>query len=175
MNFINYISNISIPLILLLIIIYALLEKKKVFDLFLDGATDGLKLILNIFPTLLGLFLSINILKDSGLINGITNLLSPLLNFINFPSEILPLVLLRPISGSASMAIATDIMKSNGVDSFIGLVCSTIMGSTETILYTVALYTSAVKIKKTRFVLPAAIIGDIAGLITSIIFWRILS
>ena len=99
----------------------------------------------------------------------------PILNILKIPSEILPLILLRPISGSASMAVATDIMKNFGVDSLIGLMTSTIMGSTETTLYTIALYTSAVGIKKTRFVLACALLADLAGMITSVVFWRIMS
>lgn len=175
MSFINYISNIAVPATILIIIVYGLIEKKQVFDIFLDGAKEGLQIVVNIFPTLLGLFLSINVLRASGIIDVITKIVLPFLNLLKIPSEILPLALLRPISGSASMAVATDIMNSYGVDSLIGLICSTIMGSTETTLYTIALYTSAVKIKKTRFVLIAALLADFAGMITSVVFWRIMS
>ncbi|MFR1441778.1 MAG: nucleoside recognition domain-containing protein [Clostridia bacterium] len=107
-------------------------------------------------------------LRSSGIIDAIVNLLSPILNLINFPSEIMPLALLRPISGSASIAVATDIMKNYGVDSSIGLIASTIMGSTETTLYTIAVYSSSVRIKKTRFVLAAALIADFVGMIVSV-------
>lgn len=175
MTFINYISNIAVPFTILIIIVYGLVEKQQVFDIFLEGAKEGIQIVVNIFPTLLGLFLSINILRASGIIDAITKLTLPLLNLLKIPSEILPLAILRPISGSASMAIATDIMTNFGVDSLIGLICSTIMGSTETTLYTIALYTSAVKIKKTRFVLIAALFADFVGMLTSVIFWRIMS
>ena len=175
MNFINYISNIAVPFTILIIIIYGIVEKQSVFDIFLDGAKEGMQIVINIFPTLLGLFLSINILRSSGIIDAITSFALPLLNLLKVPAEILPLTLLRPISGSASMAIATDIMNTFGVDSLIGLISSTIMGSTETTLYTIALYTSAVKIKKTRFVLIAALLADFIGMLTSVIFWRIMS
>ncbi|MEI3411204.1 MAG: nucleoside recognition domain-containing protein [Clostridia bacterium] len=120
------------------------------------------------FPTLIGLFVAIGTLRSSGIIDAIVNLLSPILNLINFPSEIMPLALLRPISGSASIAVATDIMKNYGVDSSIGLIASTIMGSTETTLYTIAVYSSSVRIKKTRFVLAAALIADFVGMIVSV-------
>lgn len=175
MNLINYISSVAVPATILIIIVYGLIEKQQVFDVFLEGAKEGLKIVLNIFPTLLGLFLSINILRESGIIDALTNIVLPLLNLLKIPSEILPLAILRPISGSASMAVATDIMTKYGVDSLIGLMTSTIMGSTETTLYTIALYTSAVKIKKTRFVLAAALLADLAGMISSVIFWRIMS
>ena len=175
MNFINYISNIAIPFTILVIIIYGIAEKQSVFDVFLEGAKEGIQIVVNIFPTLLGLFLSINVLRASGIIEAFTNLVFPFLNLLKIPSEILPLALLRPISGSASMAVATDIMTNYGVDSLIGLISSTIMGSTETTLYTIALYTSAIKVKKTRFVLIAALLADFAGMFTSVIFWRIMS
>lgn len=175
MNVINYISNIAVPFTILLIIVYGIIEKNKVFDSFLDGAKEGMKIVYNIFPTLLGLFLSINILRESGIIDAIIHFVNPALTLFKIPAEILPLALLRPISGSASMAVATDIMTNYGVDSFIGLIASTIMGSTETTLYTIALYTSAVGIKKTRFVLYAALLADFVGMIISVVFWQILS
>ena len=175
MEIINYFSNIAVPFTILLIIVYGLIEKQSVFDVFLEGAKEGLQIVINIFPTLLGLFLSINVLRASGIIDAITTFGMPILNLLKMPSEILPLALLRPISGSASMAVATDIMTKYGVDSLIGLMSSTIMGSTETTLYTIALYTSAVKTKKTRFVLIAALLADFIGMLTSVIFWRIMS
>ena len=175
MNFINYISITAIPITIVFIVSFGITEKIKVFDVFLDGAKDGVKIIYNIFPTLLGLFLSINLLKESGVIDAIISILKPILILFKIPSQILPLALLRPISGSASMAIATDIITSYGADSKIGLIASTIMGSTETTLYTIALYTSSIKVKKTRFVLYAALLADLVGIITSVVFWQILS
>ena len=175
MNLINYITSLAVPFTILIIVVYGIIEKQSVFDVFLEGAKEGIQIIVGIFPTLLGLFLSINILRASGIIDAITNLAHPILNLLKVPTEILPLAILRPISGSASMAVATDIMNNFGVDSLIGLISSTIMGSTETTLYTIALYTSAVKIKKTRFVLIAALLADFVGMLTSVIFWRIMS
>ena len=175
MNFINYISNAAVPLTILIIILYGVIEKQATFDIFLEGAKEGILIVVNIFPTLLGLFLSINVLRASGIIETFTNIAMPLLNLLKIPAEILPLALLRPISGSASMAVATDIMKNFGVDSLIGLISSTIMGSTETTLYTIAIYTSAIRIKKARFVLIAALLADFVGMLTSVIFWRIMS
>ena len=175
MSFINYISNIAIPFTIVFIVSYGITEKVKVFDIFLEGAKDGMKIVYNIFPTLLGLFLSINLLRESGVIDAITSFVNPILILFKIPSEILPLAILRPISGSASMAVATDIITSYGADSKIGLIASTIMGSTETTLYTIALYTSSIKVKKTRFVLYAALLADFVGIITSVVFWQILS
>ena len=169
MKFISFISNMAMPLIIILIVIYGILERKKVFDIFLDGAKEGISIVFNIFPTLVGLFVAIGALRSSGIIDLIVSFLTPIFNFINFPPEILPLAIIRPISGSASIAVAPDIMKSFSVDSKIGLIASVIMGSTETTVYTIAVYTSSVGIKKTRFVLWASLIADFVGIITSIL------
>ena len=174
MNLINYISSAAMPMIILLIIVYGIIEKNKVFDSFLEGAQDGIKITLKIFPTLVGLFVSIGALRGSGFLDMLTNFISPLIKLIKIPSEIMPLAILRPISGSSSIAIATDIMKNFGVDSKTGLIASTIMGSTETTLYTIAIYTEAVGIKKIRFVLLAAICADIIGIIVSVLIWNFL-
>lgn len=175
MKLINYISSAAMPVIILMIILYGLLEKKNVFDLFIDGAKGGLEIVLKIFPTLIGLFVAIGALRSSGIIDLIINMLVPILKVLNIPSEIMPLAMLRPISGSASMAVATDIMKNFGVDSNIGILASVIMGSTETTLYTIAVYSSAVGIKNTRFVLWVALAADLAGILASVVICRILS
>lgn len=175
MNFINYISSIATPCIIFLILLYGLIERKNVFDIFLRGANEGLKIVMTIFPTLIGLFLAIELLGASGILDLIIGFLKPILILFNIPSEIMPLALLRPISGSASTAIATNIMKVNGVDSKIGLIAATIMGSTETTLYTIAVYTSSVGVKKTRFVLWASLMSDVTGMLASVVIWRFLS
>ncbi len=162
------------PMTILIIIFYALKEKIAAFDIFLNGAKEGVEITFKIFPTLIGLFFAIGLLRSSGIIDLITKIISPVLNFIKFPSEIVPLALLRPISGSASMAVATDIIKQNGVDSFVGLVASVIMGSTETTLYTIAVYTSSVKIKNSRGIIVAALAADITGILVSILICKIL-
>ena len=172
---VNYLSTIAVPMIILLIIIYGLIEKNKVYDTFLEGAKEGIQVVINIFPTLIGIFLAIGALRSSGLIDSIINIISPVIQLLKIPAEIMPLALLRPISGSASMAVATDIISKYGVDSTIGLIASTIMGSTETTFYTIALYTSVVGIKKIRFVLAAALIADITGMLISVAICRFLS
>ena len=174
MEIINYISIIAMPTVILLIVFSALREKVNVFDIFLKGATEGVEISLKIFPTLIGLFVAIGMLRSSGILDFITKLISPILNYLRFPSEIVPLALLRPISGSASMAVATDIIKQNGVDSFIGILAAVIMGATETTLYTIAVYTSSVKIKNTRGILIAALAADITGIIVSLLVCRVI-
>lgn len=173
MPLVNFLSNLAMPLIILLIVSYGFMQKNKVFDDFIEGAKEGIGMVIHILPTLIGLFVAIGALRSSGILEIIIGFLTPLLNVIHFPSEIMPLAMLRPISGSGSIAIATDIMKTYGVDSMIGIMASTIMGSTETTLYTIAIYTSCVKIKKTRFILLAALAADVVGIVTSVAICQI--
>ncbi len=171
----NFISAAAIPVIILLIIVYGLIEKNRVYDTFLDGAKEGIEIVFKMFPTLVGIFIAVGALRNSGIIDLIVNIIKPIISTLKIPSEIMPLALLRPISGSASLAVAVDIMKTYGVDSIIGLISSTIMGSTETTFYTIAIYTSCVGVKKTRYILVASLLADIAGMITSVIIWQMMS
>lgn len=175
MKIVNYLSEIAIPLSILFILLYGLIEKNKVFDTFLDGAKEGIEIVVKIFPTLIGLFVAIGALRCSGILDFLIKLIYPIVEFFKIPTEIMPLAILRPISGSASIAIGSDIMTRYGVDSKIGLIASTIMGSTETTLYTIAVYSSVVGVKKTRFVLIASLIGDFIGIISSVIIWNFMS
>lgn len=175
MKIINYLSTIAMPMIILLIVIYGVKEKNKVYDTFLEGAKEGINVVISILPTLIGIFVAVGALRASGILDLIINIIKPIINILKIPAEIMPLAIIRPISGSASMAVATDIISKYGVDSTIGLIASTIMGSTETTLYTIALYTSAVGIKKIRFVLVSALIADIVGMVSSVVIWQILS
>ena len=168
MKIINYISIIAMPSILLVIIANSFIEKNKIYDIFFEGVKEGVKIVYNIFPTVLGLFVAVGALRNSGLIDLIINLISPIIERFSIPKEIMPLAILRPVSGSVSMAIATDIISNNGVDSKIGKIASVIMGSTETTLYTIAIYTSCVKVKKSRGILIAALVGDITGMVVSL-------
>ena len=174
MKIINFLSVAAIPIVILAIVCYGLKERINVFDVFLEGATEGLDIVLKIFPTLLGLFVAIGALRSSGILDLMIQFISPITNLLKIPSEIMPLAMLRPISGSASIAIGTDIMKVYGVDSLLGNIASIIMGSTETTLYTIAVYSSCVKIKKTRFVLAAALIGDLIGMVASVFVARLI-
>ena len=174
MKIVNYISTIAVPVVIIIIVIYGIADKKKVYDIFVEGATEGMSIVIKIFPTLLGIFLAVGVLRSSGLLEIITRAVSFFTNKVGFPSEVMPLAMLRPISGSASLAVATDIMKTYGVDSKIGLITSTIMGSTETTFYTIAIYTGSIGVKKIRFVLVAALIADFVGMLTSAIVWNII-
>ena len=123
MNFINYISIIAVPFVIFYIVFYGLSERIKVFDVFLDGCKEGTYTVVRIFPTLVALFLAISALRNSGILDLISNILSPLLNICKIPSELLPLILIRPISGSGATAVAMDIMKTYGVDTIIRFNC----------------------------------------------------
>ena len=130
-NIINYASAAAIPVFITIIILYGLKEKVKVFDTFLEGAKEGIEIVFKMLPTLIGIFLAIGALRNSGIIDFIVKLITPLTNLLQIPSQIMPLAMLRPISGSASIAVAVDIMQNYGVDTLTGLIASTIMGSTE--------------------------------------------
>ena len=169
------ISNYFVPLFIILIMYWGIKDKVKVFDTFIDGANEGLKTTVELLPTLVGIIFSVELLKCSGFIELITELLKPVLKCINFPPEIIPLALIRPISGSAATAVATEVMKKYGVDSYFGVVASVIMGSTETTLYTIAIYTGGLKVKKSKSLLIAALSADVAGILAAVTFCRIMS
>lgn len=169
MNIINYLSTIILPIIVLVIVSFGISEKINVYDTFLNGAKSGMKTVIKLYPTLLGIFIAVGLLRVSGVLDFIIKFISPFISIFKIPTEIMPLAILRPISGSASMGVATDIMSNYGVDSKIGLIASVIMGSTETTLYTIAVYTSSVKIKKTRYILIASLIADLVGILVSIV------
>ncbi len=171
---VSYLSNSIMPIMILFILGYALKEKVKVYDTFLEGAKEGMEMVFGLLPTLVGIFVAIGALRSSGILDLIVKGITPICQIFDLPSQIMPLALIRPISGSASMAIAVDIMGKWGVDSQIGMIASTIMGSTETTLYTIAIYTACVKIKKIKFTLATALIADFVGILTSILICKIL-
>ena len=130
----------------------------------LDGAKEGLEIVLSIFPTLIGLFVAIGALRSSGIIDFIVDFLKPLLSLINFPSEIMPLALLRPISGSASISVFSSICSEYGADSLVCKVGSVIQGSTDTTLYVLSLYFSSIGISKWKHSLKSGLIADVVGI-----------
>ena len=175
MKLINYVSAISIPLIFTIVIIYGIKEKAKVYELFIEGAKEGITTVIKLFPTLLAIFLAVGMLRCSGVIEWTTKVLSNIFKqYSILPVEIFPLAFLKPISGSASIAMGTEIIKNYGVDSKIGKITATIMGSTETTLYIIAVYTSSIKIKKTRHIIVAALIADLVGIILSALIWQLI-
>ena len=168
LKIINYISAISIPLIIVIIVGLGIKEKKNVYDLFIEGVKEGIQIIVKIFPTLLGIFIAVGMFRNSGAFEYISKIIENKIGLQIFPTEILPLAIMKPISGSASLALGAEIMRNSGVDSKIGRIAATIMGSTETTLYVIAVYTSFLKIKKTREILTISLLADFVGIITAI-------
>ncbi len=152
-----------VPLLLLFCALAALRKRENAYDLLLNGAADGLKLLLSILPALILLLTAVTMLRSSGAMEVISTLLAPVFQFFGIPPETAMLVLVRPISGSAALAVGADLMKEYGVDSLVGRTVAVMLGSTETTFYTVSVYFGAAGIKKTRYAIPAALIADFVG------------
>lgn len=165
---INFLSNLIIPLMVLVILIYAINKKVNVYDAFVDGSTESFSMILTLFPCLLAMILGINIFIESGLLNTILQLLRPLLIFLKIPIEIIPMAIMRPISGNATLAILNNLLENHGPDSLIGIMASVIQGSTETTFYVLTLYFGSVGIKKIRHAMWTGLLVDLIGIIASI-------
>ncbi len=161
------ISLYALPVLFLLVLGVGLSRKVKVYDAFVEGAAEGLKATVRILPSLVGLLTAVGVFRASGALDFIIYLLTPLASLLGIPAEAMPLALLRPVSGSASLALVSDIVNLYGPDSYIGRVVSTMMGSTETIFYTLAVYYGAVGIKNIRYTLAAALFADGASVIAS--------
>lgn len=162
-----------LPFIIMGIVLYASLKGIPVFNEFLIGAKDGIKTALQILPALVAFSLCVGMFKSSGALDIISSALEPIANFFLIPTQVIPLALLRPISGSGAMVIFGDILSTYGADSFIGRVASVMQGSTETTFYTIAVYFGATNIKKLRHTLPSALIADIIGFMMSALTVRI--
>ena len=169
MRFLIYISDYIIPFILFYIIGMGLLSKQNVFDDFIDGAKDGFKVVLDILPTLIGLMVAIGILRASGALQIIAGALQPITDFLHFPSQAVPLVIIKMFSSSAATSLLLDIFKEYGPDSYLGRLTSIIMSSTETIFYTLAVYFMAAGVKKTRYTLVGCLLAMLTGVVASTI------
>lgn len=167
----SYLSSIIVPLIITMIVLVGLIERKNVYNLFCEGAKDGMKITIGMFPTLIGIFLAVGMLRASGTLDYIVKIFS-FLTKLNVPGEILPLALIKPLSGSAAIALGTDLMSKFGVDSKIGMMAASIMGASETTFYVIAIYMNTIKVKKSRKVLIPAILADIASIVTAIILLK---
>lgn len=166
---INFISSLIIPLLVLFIVIYGIKKKVNVYDAFVEGTTDSFQMILKIFPCILAMILGINIFIESGLLISCLNFLKPVLLYLKVPVEIIPMALMRPVSGNATLAILNNLLKTHGPDSLIGRIGSVIQGSTETTFYVLTLYFGSVGIKKIRHSLWTGLLVDLIGLVSGII------
>jgi len=172
MELMLYISNLIMPLMIVVIVVYGLLQKINIFDAFIEGAFAGCKMIYNIFPTFLGLIVAVSFIRISGALDMLSTIIRPITNIIGLPSETIPLTLMRLVSSSASTGLLIDIFKTYGPDSFTGRFVSIMMSCTETVFYTMSVYFMSVKITKTRYTLTGALIANLAGIIASLYIAR---
>ena len=167
-------TDYIVPLILFFACAAALRKKENPYELMLSGAADGLKLLITLIPTLILLLTAVSMLRASGAIEAISLFLSPAFRIFGIPPETAILVLIRPISGSAALAVGADLMARYGVDSLVGRTAAVMLGSTETTFYTISVYFGAAGIKRTRYTVPAALIADATGFIMAALTVRFL-
>ena len=160
-------TDYLVPLLLLSISLFALKRQEDAYDLLLTGAADGLKMLLSIVPALVILLTAVTMLRASGAMAIAGQLLSPIFNFLGIPPETAILVLIRPISGSAALAVGAELMTTYGVDSTVGRTAAVMLGSTETTFYAISVYFGAAGIRKTRYTVPAALMADLVGFLVS--------
>ena len=166
--------DLFMPIFIVTVVIFGFVKKVELFDALTAGAKDGIFTLLKIAPTLVGLIVAVNMLKASGLTDMLVGLITPITDSLGFPSGIVPMVLLRPISGGGSTALLTGIYRDFGPDSFTGKVASVLAGSTETTFYAIAVYFGAVNIKKIRHTLIAALSADFTAAIMAVLTVRLL-
>jgi len=163
------ISALAIPMIIVFIPIYGYAKGIKVYEEFTEGAKEGFQVALRIIPFLVAIFLAISVFRASGAMDILTWIISPITSKIGMPGEVVPMALMRPLSGSGALGIMSELIKTHGADSFIGRLSSTMMGSTETTFYILAVYFGSINVKQTRHALPSALTADLAGMIASVI------
>lgn len=160
----NMFSKIVIPAFIVFVIFYGFIKKVNIYDTFLEGAKEGLMISFNIFPSIIAMVFAINIFLDSNFVNAVLGVFTPILNLINIPLEIMPMALLRPISGTATLAIMNDIFIKYGPDSYVGRLASVLQGCTDTTIYVLALYFSSIGVKKIRYSLGVGLFADFVGI-----------
>jgi spore maturation protein B len=165
---INAIAVLAIPLVLVLFLGWGLVKKVKVYEVFVEGAKEGFNVAIRIIPYLVAMLMAIGIFRASGAMELLTDLLAPVTMLIGMPPETLPMALMRPLSGSGSLGIMTELMSVHGPDSLIGILASTMYGSSETTFYVLAVYFGAVSIRNTRHAVPTGLIADVAGMLAAV-------
>ena len=167
-------ASMIIPVIVLFIIIYGFKKGVPIYEKFLVGVEEGLRMALKIFPTMFAMVICINVFLKSNIINVMVNFLDPMFKILNYPKELVSLAMMRPLSGSSALIIMDDILKVNGPDSFIGRVASVLQGSSDTTIYIIGLYFSSVGIKKIKYSLVVGLLADLMAVIISIVMIRLL-
>ena len=163
-----YISDFIVPAVILLVVAYGVSEKVKVYDEFVRGAKKGFYTVIKIMPTLIGLMVAVGILRASGFLEFLAGLIGKVADYIGFPSQLVPLSIVKMFSSSAATGLLLDLFKEYGTDSRIGLIASIMLSCTETIFYTMSVYFMAAKVKKTRYTLTGALLATLAGMIASV-------
>ena len=169
MQIMMFLSDIMIPLLIFLIIGYGLLCRHNIYEEFIEGAKDGFETVIGIMPTLIGLMVAVGILRASGFLECFSKVCAVITEKIGFPSELLPLAVVKMFSSSAATGLLLDIYKEYGTDSLLGRMASIMLGSTETIFYTMSVYFMSVKIKKSRYTLVGALAATAAGMAASVV------
>ncbi len=169
MNVLTHVSDIVIPLLIFFIVGYGMVSGIKVYETFLKGAKEGLEVVVNIMPTLVGLMVAVGILRASGFFDLLGTLLGPITDALGLPAELIPLLIVKMFSSSAATGLVLDIFKTSGPDSYAGMVTSILMSCTETIFYTMSVYFLAAKVTKTRFTLAGALFSTLVGTVVSVI------
>lgn len=173
-TFIQIVSTVAIPFLIMIFVGYGALKKVKVYETFVEGAKEGFNVAVRIIPYLVAMLMAIGIFRSGGAMEWLIFVLRPITDFIGMPAEALPMALMRPLSGSGSLGIMAEIISVHGPDSFIGILVSTFFGSTETTFYVLAVYFGSVSVKKTRHALPAGLLADIAGVLGAVFIVRLL-
>ncbi len=169
MNVLYQLSDYIIPLLIFFLVGYGLLKKVNIFDEFIEGAKDGFITVYKILPTLIGLMIGVGILRESGAMEWIAGILSPVVSALCFPGELLPLFIVKMFSSSAATGLLLDVYKTYGADSYLGTLASVLMSCSETIFYTMSVYFMTAKVTKSRWTLAGALFATIAGAIASVI------
>ncbi|MDO5519955.1 MAG: nucleoside recognition domain-containing protein [bacterium] len=172
MKFLLYVSDYMIPFVFFIVIGYGILCKAPVYDEFVKGAKDGLKVVIGILPTLIGLMVAIGVLRASGVLDALSVAIEPFVAKLMFPAQLVPLVIIKMFSSSAATSLLLDIFKQYGPDSYYGMLASIIMSCTETIFYTMSVYFMVAGVKKTRYTLAGALVATFAGVVASVFIMR---
>lgn len=173
-SLVNIVSIVAIPALILLFLGWGLAKKVKVYEVFVEGAKEGFNTSVRIIPYLVAMLFAIGVFRASGAMDVLLMILSPITDLIGMPAEAMPMALMRPLSGSGSLGLMTEIMKTHGPDSFLGVLVSTMYGSTETTFYVLAVYFGSVGIKNTRHALPAGLIADAVGMLGALLVCKVL-
>lgn len=169
MKFLIFLSDALIPLLIFYIVAFGLSKKQNIYDDFVKGAADGFKTVIGIMPTLIGLMVAVGVLRASGFLDFFSNLTSGFMTALHFPAQLVPVTIVKMFSSSAATGLLLDLYKEFGPDSYLGIMASIMMSSTETIFYTMSVYFLAAHVQKSRYTLTGALLATLAGTAASII------